>query len=78
MPSANVLKIQDIMEDESLTVEEKVGQLRDIEAEARGLQRAASESPMNDNDGWDDDLREVRLALEELGAEQTHKGAATL
>lgn len=71
-------KIQDITEDRTLSVEEKVGKLREIETEARGLQRAASESPMNDNDGWDDDLREVRLALEELGAEQSHAGAATL
>jgi len=33
---------------------------------------------MNPLDGWDTDLREVRLALEKLGAEQSRKGAATL
>ena len=48
MASFRALKIQDIEEDETLSVEEKIEQLREIETEARGLQRAASESPMND------------------------------
>jgi hypothetical protein len=33
---------------------------------------------MNDKDGWEADLREVRLALQQLGAEPSRKGAATL
>ena len=78
MSSFRTLKIQDITDDETLSVEEKVEQLREIESEARGLQRAASESPMNDNDGWDDDLREVRFALDKLGAKEPRKGAASL
>jgi hypothetical protein len=66
------------MEDASLSRDEKIAQLKAIEAEARDLERTASESPMNPHDGWDTDLREVRLALEKLGAEQSRKGAATL
>lgn len=78
MASFRALKIQDIEEDDTLSVEEKIDQLREIETEARGLQRAASESPMNEEDGWDDDLRAVRFALDKLGAERQGKGAATL
>lgn len=78
MASFRALKIQDIEEDTTLTVEQKIDQLREIETEARGLQRAASESPMNEEDGWDDDLRAVRFALDKLGADQQNKGAATL
>jgi hypothetical protein len=33
---------------------------------------------MNPNDGWDNELREVRKALDSLGAEEAKKGAATL
>jgi hypothetical protein len=33
---------------------------------------------MNDRDGWDDDLRAVRLALDKLGAIEPPKGAASL
>jgi len=78
MTSFRSLKIHDIMDDEDLSVDDKIEQLREIESEARGLQRAASESPMNDSDGWDDDLRDVRLALDKLGAKEPLKGAATL
>jgi hypothetical protein len=78
MASFRALKIQDIEEDDTLSVDEKIDQLREIETEARGLQRAASESPMNEEDGWDDDLRAVRFALDKLGADQQNKGAATL
>jgi hypothetical protein len=78
MVTVNELKMQDIMEDASLGREEKIEQLKAIEAEVRDLERTASESSMNPLDGWDTDLREVRLALEKLGAEQSRKGAATL
>jgi hypothetical protein len=72
------MKVQEILGDESLTTEEKIAKLREIESEARGLQRAASESPMSDDDGWQDELRQVRLALSKLGAEEPRKGAASL
>jgi len=78
MASYRSMKVHDIVDDETLTQEEKIEQLREIESEARGLQRAASEGPMNDSDGWDDDLRDVRLALDRLGAREPLKGAASL
>ncbi|WP_244441060.1 hypothetical protein [Mesorhizobium sp. STM 4661] len=61
-----------------MTTEEKIAKLREIESEARGMQRAASESPMGDDDGWQDELRQVRIALDKLGAEEPKKGAASL
>ena len=78
MPSFKMMKAHEIVADVSLTTEVKIEQLREIEREARDLQRAASESAMNDNDGWDEDLREVRLALDKLGAIEPPKGAASL
>ncbi|MEP6564215.1 MAG: hypothetical protein ABJB10_03690 [Mesorhizobium sp.] len=72
------MKVQEIVEDESLTIEDKIARLREIESEARGLQRAASESPMSDDDGWQDELRQVRIALDKLGAKEPSKGAASL
>jgi hypothetical protein len=78
MLTFNMMKAQEIVADVSLTTEIKIEQLREIEREARDLQRAASESAMNDKDGWDEDLREVRLALDKLGATEPPKGAASL
>jgi hypothetical protein len=78
MTSYREMKVHEIVDDEALTVEQKVEALREIESEARGLQRAASESPMNSDDGWEADLREVRLALDKLGAKEPLKGAASL
>ena len=70
--------VQEICEDASLSNEDKIEKLREIESEARGLQRAASESAMNADDGWETDLRAVRKALDRLGAVEPKKGAATL
>ncbi|PSJ56817.1 hypothetical protein [Kumtagia ephedrae] len=72
------MKVREIVEDGSLNTRQKIERLREIESEARGLQRAASESPMNPGDGWDNELREVRKALAKLGAKRLRKGAATL
>jgi CMP-2-keto-3-deoxyoctulosonic acid synthetase len=72
------MKVQEIVEDDGLSRQEKIEQLRAIETEARGLQRAASESPMNPGDGWDEELRDVRKALDDLGAEDLTTGAASL
>jgi hypothetical protein len=74
----NALKMHDIEENIVLSNDEKIDALREIESEARSLQRAASESSMNNSDGWEDDLREVRLALDRLGAREPQKGAASL
>lgn len=72
------MKVEAIVEDASLTGDEKIAKLRNLESEARALQRAASESSMNDDDGWQDDLRSIRFALDKLGADEPRKGAATL
>lgn len=72
------MKVQEIVDSGSLTIDEKIAELREIESEARGLQRAASESSMSDDDGWQDDLRQVRFALDKLGAKEPKKGAASL
>jgi hypothetical protein len=74
----NEVKIHEIMKDDALGRDEKIDMLRDIESEARALQRTASEGPMNAEDGWETDLREVRLALFQLGAAELRKGAASL
>jgi len=78
MASFNAMKIHEILEDDDIDREEKIIRLREIGTETGGLQRAASEGPMNDADGWDDDLRSVRIALEKLGADEPRKGAASL
>ena len=78
MATFREMRVLEIVEDDALTYEQKIAGLREIESEARGLQRAASESPMNDDDGWQDDLRQVRLALDKLGATEPKMGAASL
>jgi len=79
MVTFNEMRIQKIVEDGELSIDEKIQELREIETEARALQRAASESPMNANDGWDSDLRDVRKALDKLGAKKnSQKSGATL
>ena len=72
------MRIQEIAEDGALSTSRKIEKLREIETEVRGLQRAATEGPMNPHDGWDDELRQVRKALSRLGARKLKKGAATL
>ena len=78
MVTAKEMQIQEILENALLSRGTKIAGLRDIESEARGLQRAGSESAMADNDGWQDDLRLVRFALDKLGAKEPKKGAASL
>lgn len=72
------LNVRRIVEDETLTNEQKIEELLELETEARGLQRAASESPMNADDGWEADLRTIRMELEKLGWTEPVKGAASL
>ncbi|WP_352677405.1 hypothetical protein [Mesorhizobium sp. M0618] len=78
MATFREMRLLEIVEDDLLTTEQKIAELREIESEARGLQRAASEGPMDDDDGWQEDLRQVRLALDKLGAKEPKKGAASL
>ncbi|CAN7234493.1 hypothetical protein LJR030_002086 [Rhizobium sp. LjRoot30] len=72
------LKISDILDDPALPKERKIAKLQTLEEEARALQRAASESPMVEDDGWQSDLRLVEKALGRLGKDTTKTGAATL
>ncbi|MCX8570779.1 hypothetical protein [Aminobacter sp. MET-1] len=71
-------KIRKIVEDPFASKDIKIQRLRHLENDARALQRAASESSMNSDDGWQAELRYVRLALEALGAKRIRKGAASL
>jgi hypothetical protein len=71
-------KVRDILGNGSLPRGRKVDELRRLRSEARGIQRAATESPMNIDDGLQDDLRVVEKALHQLGADVEEKGAATL
>ncbi|WP_137113555.1 hypothetical protein [Mesorhizobium sp. GR13] len=78
MTRLNEMKVQHILDDKSLATDEKIEALLEIESEARALQRAASESPMVDDDGWDGALRDVRKALDKLGWEEPAKCANSL
>lgn len=59
----------EILKDDTLSVKEKIKSLKDLEYQAESYQRAASESNMEPNDGWQDDLRVINLALERLETE---------
>ena len=72
------MMVQEIVDDAALSTDKKVEKLREIESDARALQRASSESAMNADDGWEADLRLVRKALDKLGAVEPRKGAASL
>ena len=78
MTSSTQNSVQQIVEDGQLPTAQKIKRLLQLESDARALQRAASESPMNDDDGWEDDLRQIRLELDKLGWDKPEKGAASL
>lgn len=78
MATASEERIRKIIDDPMLSTEIKIQRLRHLEDDARALQRAASESAMNSDDGWQADLRLARMALELLGAKRIRKGAASL
>lgn len=69
---------RDILSDKSLSRTQKITKLEDLLNEARGLQRAATESGMDPDDGVTRNLRDIELALDELNAERPDTGAATL
>jgi hypothetical protein len=71
-------QVRKILDDPLASKEIKIERLRSLETDARALQRAASESTMNCDDGWQAELRYIRLALERLGARRDRKGAASL
>ncbi|MBZ3693610.1 hypothetical protein [Phyllobacterium calauticae] len=69
---------KDILSDNSLDRTVKIEKLRELLSEARGLQRAATEGGMDNEDGSTRTLRDIELALEQLNADMPETGAATL
>jgi hypothetical protein len=76
--TAMELKVKDIVANRGLPKGRKIDELRKLQSEARGVQRAGTEGPMSPDDGLQDDLRVVEKALHELGGDIEEKGAATL
>ncbi|THF49767.1 hypothetical protein E6C51_12345 [Allorhizobium terrae] len=60
--------MQDLLNDENLTRGEKIEALKGLYEHGRAEQRTASESPMIDDDGLNDTLRNIEKALADLGA----------
>lgn len=73
-----MLNANDILSDAGLSKVQKIAKLEELLAEARGLQRAATEGGMDPDDGVTRDLRDIELALDTLNAEKPEPGAATL
>ncbi|EJN05582.1 hypothetical protein [Phyllobacterium sp. YR531] len=73
-----MLEANDILSDGSLSNIQKITRLEELLAEARGLQRAATEGGMDPDDGVTRNLRDIELALDKLNAEKPETGAATL
>jgi hypothetical protein len=76
--TAMELKVKDIVANPGIPKNYKIDELRKLQSEARGIQRAGTEGPMSPDDGLQDDLRVVEKALHELGGDIEEKGAATL
>ncbi|MGV1790102.1 hypothetical protein GR212_03510 [Rhizobium lusitanum] len=70
--------VRDILFDNRMRRNGKIDRLRELRNEARGIQRAGSESAMSADDGLQDDLRVIEKALHDLDADVMEKGAATL
>ncbi|MGH6860376.1 MAG: hypothetical protein ACRECY_08970 [Phyllobacterium sp.] len=73
-----MLEAKDILSDQSLSKAQKITGLEELLSEARGLQRAATESGMDPEDGVTRNLRDIELALEKLNVDKPESGAATL
>lgn len=74
-------KIEKIMNDDSLAVEEKVGRLERMYQEVREEMRAATESSMVDDTDIGAELKDIDEALEKLNRDPESiedSGAATL
>jgi hypothetical protein len=71
-----------VRDDRALNDQDKIAKLRELYEYARGEQRAASESSMVDDDGLNDALRTIEMALADLGDDELsdaeEKSAATL
>ena len=74
-------KILALLNDNEMTNKDRIAALMKLRDDARAEQRMASESPADSNDGLQDQLRELELALDRLGetpAEQEGLGPASL
>lgn len=71
-------QIDEILNDKSLNHQQKIDAVMKLQEEARDIQRAATESGMDPDDGLNNDLRKIDLMLEQLGASTDDTGAATL
>lgn len=70
--------VRDILFDDHMRRGGKIGRLRELYDEARGLQRLDSESALDLDDGVEDDLRVIEEALHDLDADVYGRGAAIL
>lgn len=78
MTSTIQAQLDDILSSDAQNVDEKVKMLIKLQNDARDLQRAATEGGMDHDDGQNNDLRQIELALEKLGFDVDGNGAATL
>ncbi|MCW2306616.1 hypothetical protein [Rhodobium gokarnense] len=73
--------IDSVLKDDALSREQKIRTIKTHYFDARARQRAATESPMVDDDGLNNDLMAYERALEGLGVDVASiedEGAATL
>lgn len=75
-------KIAQLLKDESRSREDRIAELLKMREDARALQRAATESPMANEEDGSTGLREIDRALEKLGhgtkSDADENSAATL
>jgi hypothetical protein len=64
-------EIREVLDDNSKSKQEKVEKLKMLLSDERQLQRSASESNMNSDDGKNARLRHLEIALDALGADTT-------
>ena len=76
--SPTEVQVNGILADGSLSKSQKIEELRKLRVEARGIQRAGTESAMSADDGLQANLRVIEKALETLHGDIVEKGAATL
>jgi hypothetical protein len=71
-------RIVTILKDEYIPADEKLGLLRQLEADALSKERSATEgmTPVDGDDG--EDLKSIEQALRKLGAEPVEAGASSL
>lgn len=71
-------QIVTILQDDQMPAEEKIGVLRQLEADSLSKERSATEgmAAVDGDDG--EDLKSIEMALRKLGQEPVEAGAASL